>query len=265
MKLLINKVFRPLLEVFESSNSDRVPIQFDSSNVDAKLIKKLKKKYRHDNRITYFNENAYNVDSIYCHAVPGTIETVILLLNSYLKKSKSKNLKLLNLGGGVGQVADIYTAIGYKVTNVDIEVKKETSSNIKFDLNSTSRLPIKRSSYDVIVCQEIIEHLNNPWQLIESAHTLLKPNGHLVLTTPNIASKKSKDIFVKTNYFHWFTEECFEYHINPIPYWEVELILEKVGFTKSRILGSGEYYFKKSKNISELISFNEGLIFITKK
>lgn len=39
--------------------------------------------------------------------------------------------------------------------------------------------------FDVIVCGELIEHLNNPGSMLEGAWALLKSGGLLVVTTPN--------------------------------------------------------------------------------
>jgi SAM-dependent methyltransferase len=39
--------------------------------------------------------------------------------------------------------------------------------------------------YEVMMCGELIEHLDNPGALMEAARDLLGPGGRLVLTTPN--------------------------------------------------------------------------------
>lgn len=42
------------------------------------------------------------------------------------------------------------------------------------------------SQFEVILCGEVIEHVNNPGLLIEQCYRLLKDDGLLVLSTPNI-------------------------------------------------------------------------------
>lgn len=39
--------------------------------------------------------------------------------------------------------------------------------------------------FDIVLAGEIIEHLNNPGRFLESALSVLKPNGKLVITTTN--------------------------------------------------------------------------------
>jgi hypothetical protein len=87
------------------------------------------------------------------------------------------------------------------------------------------------------------------------------------LTTPNIQSDLSKKKFFDSGYFSWFTPDCFSYHINPLPKWEIELIAEKEGFEKMGIYGNGEYYFSRNgrRGEQDIVRDNETLIFVFRK
>ncbi len=51
------------------------------------------------------------------------------------------------------------------------------------------RFPYEDSSFSTVLCCELIEHLfNDPMFMMSEINRILKPGGHLVLTTPNIAS-----------------------------------------------------------------------------
>lgn len=232
---------------------------------DIVLIQGLKKKYMHTVREFYHGSKRYSVDCLYCHAVPGTIETSIIQLVELLKKDNNRN-RLLNLGGGTGQVSNMLTELGFDVINVDIEVKVEDPKNIRLDLNSDQDFPFKKEFFDFVFCQEVIEHIENPWKLLRRINETLKDNAFLLLTMPNIQSTHSKKIFTKKGYFHWFTPDCFSYHINPLPVWEIELIAQKTGFVLKELRGNGEYYFQQNNsNQKEIINKNECLIFLLQK
>jgi SAM-dependent methyltransferase len=48
--------------------------------------------------------------------------------------------------------------------------------------------PWPENTFDVVIFSEIIEHLtNNPCQALREIRRVLKPNGSLILTTPNVA------------------------------------------------------------------------------
>ena len=42
-------------------------------------------------------------------------------------------------------------------------------------------------TYDVIVCADVLEHLRDPWGLLERLSQRLRPDGRLLLSVPNVA------------------------------------------------------------------------------
>ena len=55
------------------------------------------------------------------------------------------------------------------------------------DLNS-DRLPFQDNYFDLVLLSEVIEHLVNPDNALKEAHRVLKSNGILIVTTPNLSS-----------------------------------------------------------------------------
>jgi ubiquinone/menaquinone biosynthesis C-methylase UbiE len=66
----------------------------------------------------------------------------------------------------------------------------EKNAGLVFLSNSTS-LPTE--SVDVVVCAEVIEHVDDPEQLLSEIYRLLKPNGRLIITTPVRLTEKPFD------------------------------------------------------------------------
>ena len=52
----------------------------------------------------------------------------------------------------------------------------------------TMALPFPDSSFDVVLCGDLIEHLRDPEAFLVRVRPLLRPGGRLVLTTPNVAN-----------------------------------------------------------------------------
>src|SRR5262249_6372347 len=42
--------------------------------------------------------------------------------------------------------------------------------------------------FDVVLLQDVLEHLHCPQQVLEECHSLLKPRGRVVVTVPNVAN-----------------------------------------------------------------------------
>ncbi len=196
------------------------------------------------------------VNCITCYAVPGTAEVVLSTL------SKIGTGRLLNLGGGP-HTSRLYEALGFSVTSIDLE-QPLSDKDIQFDLNSTKELPISLGGFRVVVAQEIIEHLENPWQLFRRAASALAPGGVLIVTTPNILSEKSFRSVKQHQHFHWFTPDCFSYHVNPIPYFELELIASRTGFSMVESYGNNSFFIEgetKSKRLRK----SECLIYVFRR
>ena len=49
-------------------------------------------------------------------------------------------------------------------------------------------LPWEDGSVDVVVCNQVLEHLKNIWLPMTEMHRVLRPGGHAVLSVPNLAS-----------------------------------------------------------------------------
>ncbi len=61
---------------------------------------------------------------------------------------------------------------GLEVARVDLE---------------TGRFPWQDGSVDVVVCNQVLEHLKNIWLPMNEIHRVLRPGGHAVLSVPNLA------------------------------------------------------------------------------
>lgn len=70
---------------------------------------------------------------------------------------------------------------GYTVISID--VTKNYEKCIIADINK--ELPFETDSFDLIWCSEVIEHLNNPAFTVQELRRVLKPNGIMIITTPN--------------------------------------------------------------------------------
>jgi 2-polyprenyl-3-methyl-5-hydroxy-6-metoxy-1,4-benzoquinol methylase len=51
-------------------------------------------------------------------------------------------------------------------------------------------LPIEKSSLDLILCLDILEHLVDPWTVARRLQELLKPGGAMIVSLPNVRSKR---------------------------------------------------------------------------
>jgi SAM-dependent methyltransferase len=154
---------------------------------------------------------------------------------------------LLDVPAGEGALAKRLRELGYEVSCCDLypQIFKLNGVDIKQgDLDS--QLPYNDASFDTIVCVEGLEHIENPANAIREFSRLLKPDGTLIVSVPNIMNieERLKWLFSGyTSHFKPLSNEAREaiakefggmdeiaLHVNPIGYSEVRYLLEKYGF-----------------------------------
>jgi SAM-dependent methyltransferase len=67
------------------------------------------------------------------------------------------------------------------------EAERKGLEIARIDLE-TERFPWPDASVDVVVCNQVLEHLKNVWLPMTEMHRVLRPGGHAVLSVPNLAS-----------------------------------------------------------------------------
>jgi SAM-dependent methyltransferase len=59
------------------------------------------------------------------------------------------------------------------------------------DCDLTKRLPLENDTIDIMICTEVVEHLEQPEMLLHEFNRVIRPDGFLILTTPNEPSLPS--------------------------------------------------------------------------
>jgi SAM-dependent methyltransferase len=156
--------------------------------------------------------------------------------------------RVLDMGCGQGAFSKRLVDNGYDVTAVDIDpedFKCHDSINfIKLDFNDehavTDFLNTNNSSFDLVLGIEVIEHVENPWAYVRMLKSLVKKNGHLLITTPNVTSWVSRFIFLFRGKFHQFDYGDLSYgHIAPITSYHLSVIYDAENLKNLKIIKGG--------------------------
>ncbi|HVE55184.1 MAG TPA: methyltransferase domain-containing protein [Pyrinomonadaceae bacterium] len=156
--------------------------------------------------------------------------------------------KVLDVPAGEGALALRLKNLGFEVFCCDLytEFFKLPGTEIKPG-NLDGRLPYDDRTFDYVVCVEGLEHIENPANAFREFARILKENGTLIVSVPNIMNIEERLKWLFNGYTSHFKplsgEELADIetkhgamaklalHVNPIGYSEVRYLLEKSGFT----------------------------------
>jgi 2-polyprenyl-3-methyl-5-hydroxy-6-metoxy-1,4-benzoquinol methylase len=104
-----------------------------------------------------------------------------------------KDKKILDIGCGEGILVEEMSAQGYDILGADLNYQSELV--LKRNILDTG---FESNSFDIVLCLDVIEHLNFGEQekALAEIKRILKPEGILVLTVPNLAHFTSRISFL---------------------------------------------------------------------
>ena len=123
-----------------------------------------------------------------------------------IKKYFNKTpLSLLDLGGGTGFYSECFKNLGYKTTLIDIDQKACNYAASHFrDIKVVNVDPFNYSpeeKYDVVFANQVIEHYRDIRAFMDSIKKFIKPNGLLIIATPN---QQCKEYFFRTSWWAFY-------------------------------------------------------------
>jgi len=108
--------------------------------------------------------------------------------------SKDESAKLLDCGCADGEFTrKVALKLGTKsVFGIEIEEKKARlaeQNGIKcYQCDLNKYLPLEKESFDLVLANQIIEHLHSTDTFVREIHRILRPGGQAIVSTPNLAS-----------------------------------------------------------------------------
>lgn len=171
-----------------------------------------------------------------------------------IKATFKRRLKVINRLSGKGRLLDIGCAFGFflelardngwKVQGLEISEYAYTYAKNVLKLpvmNKTlEKAKFKSSSFDVVTIFDVIEHLPDPKSTLKEIRRVLKPNGLVVITTPNIGSITAKILWKNWEEVRRVREHIYFFSKNTL-----KKILESLGFEVLKTESAGRFFSVK--------------------
>lgn len=98
---------------------------------------------------------------------------VMLQLQSYFMGD------VLDFGCGSGKQKALILQHARSYTGMDIEPGSAVSV-----VGDVHNAPLPGASFDTIISNQVIEHVEKPWVMVQEMHRLLRPGGKVIITAP---------------------------------------------------------------------------------
>ncbi len=179
--------------------------------------------YKNVDKIPGYNRYHTYYKNIINHSNPlrylASSEASYWAIDDILSKDirKRTDIKILEIGCGLGYLTYSLNVLGYDATGLDISqdaIEKAISNfgNTYIKANILDSSSFMNNEYDYIIMTELIEHVEDPMKMIEAACQYLKTDGKLLITTPNKDLYPSNIIWqteLPPIHLWWFSEKFF--------------------------------------------------------
>ena len=109
-------------------------------------------------------------------------KTIIAILQEIY--TDTNKLKLLDVGASAGAIDNYLSNYLGEVTGIDIDEQaieyakiNHQKSNLNFEIGDAMHLKFEESSFDIVICTQIYEHVPDPMLMMNEIYRVLKKGG----------------------------------------------------------------------------------------
>jgi 2-polyprenyl-3-methyl-5-hydroxy-6-metoxy-1,4-benzoquinol methylase len=179
-------------------------------------------------------------------------------IQNSLNKLGERKLRVLDVGCGNGHISRYIGSKGHHVLGIDISettinkaISLTSMSNVKFKNIAAEELIAAAQTFDLVICSEVIEHLDTPSTVVKALSGLINKNGILIVTVPN--GFGPRELFI-TKPLQWMKSST------PGIYKAVNFLKKWLGFSGATVQSDAEnlthVQFFTKRSLINLISQN---------
>lgn len=133
-----------------------------------------------------------------------------LRLDYINKCARLQGKKILDVGCGGGILTESMAQLGAQVIGIDmgeapLSVARlhlhESGANVDYQKITAEEMASKHpSSFDIVTCMEMLEHVPDPSSIVNACSQLIKPGGHVFFSTINRNPKSYVQAIIGAEY-----------------------------------------------------------------
>lgn len=141
-----------------------------------------------------------------------------------LKHSASLDLKqktVVDVGGGKIPYREMF-ACGKYIAIDHYETLPDATERTQYINSAAENLPLESASADIVICNQVLEHVNDPLRALSEVHRIMRPGGVFLGSVPHISP-----VHLEPNDYRRYTDLG------------LRQALEDTGFVREEVSGSG--------------------------
>jgi 2-polyprenyl-3-methyl-5-hydroxy-6-metoxy-1,4-benzoquinol methylase len=175
---------------------------------------------------------------------------------------------ILEVGCGTGATAEALRLQGKANKLVGIEIDPEMAhiAHKRFDLIVCGdieeiKIPDQYGKYDYIICGDVLEHLRDPWNVINKLKAQLKDDGFIIASIPNIRFWRIiHDLVLRGN---WIYRNEGILDISHLRFFTKKSMITMFKKADLKIITMKPYYLGRKTYLFNKITFSLFLDFLT--
>lgn len=140
---------------------------FNLGRADLDAVLEESNSVRHISAVTYLQESAL-CDGLDAFRFGG--------------EGTPATIKVLNLGAGSWEIPVRLLPFGHVMFSLDVELRGRTVE--RFIQGDGHHLPFHDACFDLVLCLEVIEHVQHADRFLSEVHRVLSPGGAFLVTAP---------------------------------------------------------------------------------
>jgi 2-polyprenyl-3-methyl-5-hydroxy-6-metoxy-1,4-benzoquinol methylase len=118
----------------------------------------------------------------------GASQGLPQLVNEIIQKTKLTQGDILDFGCGIGLAALSFQCKGFKTYGIETSrvcLEKHTQLNIT-SASTLEAFAVRKNSFDLITIKDVLEHVDNPKELLHELVSYVRPGGYFYIRVPNV-------------------------------------------------------------------------------
>jgi SAM-dependent methyltransferase len=123
-------------------------------------------------------------------------------IQSYFAALDLRGQTVVDIPAGQGRMTGFLRERGAEVLALDLFTHGRRIGDVRIEkADLTKTIPLPDGVADYVLCQEGIEHLPDPSACLRELSRILKPDGRVLVTTPNVSNLRSRfySYFLESN------------------------------------------------------------------